>query len=194
MAKLTISKMAKLYGLSRGALYDKVSKGVLTATLDEKSQKVIDIADMISLYGEPKNNNPVQSEQQSTAQDSPTQTELDSIELYKKMLAISESVRIKAEQREDRLFNEISSLRDEIKDLKLVLGYTPHTKSKNTEQHQTVQDSSIEQENYTELNSKKDSIDSVEKPIENPRIPVPEHVETEPEKRGFWSRFFKPYG
>ena len=29
---------------------------------------------------------------------------------------------------------------------------------------------------------------------ENPRIPVPEHIEPEPEKRGFWSRFFKPYG
>ena len=25
------------------------------------------------------------------------------------------------------------------------------------------------------------------------RIPVPEHVEPEPEKRGFWSRFFRPY-
>src|SRR5690606_13610739 len=28
---------------------------------------------------------------------------------------------------------------------------------------------------------------------ENKRIPVPEHVEPEPEKRGFWSRFFRPY-
>ncbi|KCY53534.1 hypothetical protein J608_4021 [Acinetobacter baumannii 1288284] len=29
---------------------------------------------------------------------------------------------------------------------------------------------------------------------ENKRIPVPEHVEPEPKKRGFWSRFFLPYG
>ena len=29
---------------------------------------------------------------------------------------------------------------------------------------------------------------------ENKRIPVSEHVDPEPEKRGFWSRFFKPYG
>ena len=29
---------------------------------------------------------------------------------------------------------------------------------------------------------------------ENPRIPVPEHVEPEPVKRGFWSRFFFPNG
>ncbi|MEK5777138.1 DNA-binding protein, partial [Acinetobacter nosocomialis] len=29
---------------------------------------------------------------------------------------------------------------------------------------------------------------------ENKRIPVPEHVEPEPKKRGFLSRFFLPYG
>ncbi|NGP43340.1 DNA-binding protein, partial [Acinetobacter sp. GC2] len=28
---------------------------------------------------------------------------------------------------------------------------------------------------------------------ENKRIPVPKHIEPEPEKRGFWSRFFRPY-
>lgn len=46
------------------------------------------------------------------------------------MLEMSENARLKAEQREDRLFNEISSLREEIKELKLVLGYTPNTKRK----------------------------------------------------------------
>jgi hypothetical protein len=31
-------------------------------------------------------------------------------------------------------------------------------------------------------------------PEQPKRYPVPEQVEPEPEKRGFWSRFFKPYG
>lgn len=31
-------------------------------------------------------------------------------------------------------------------------------------------------------------------PTENPRIPVPEHIEPEPKKRGFLSRFFLPNG
>ncbi|MDR7656522.1 DNA-binding protein, partial [Acinetobacter junii] len=31
------------------------------------------------------------------------------------------------------------------------------------------------------------------KETENKRIPVPEHIEPETEKRGFWSRFFRPY-
>jgi hypothetical protein len=90
MAKLTISKMAKLYGLSRGAIYDKVAKGNLTATLNEQGQKVVDMVDMIALYGEPlSNSKPNFVEQQPTVQNSSKQTELDSVELYKKMLDIS---------------------------------------------------------------------------------------------------------
>ena len=142
MAKLTISKMANLYGLSRGALYDKVSKGILTATLNEQGQKVIDMVDMIVLYGEAKTNKAVQTEQQQTVQNSSIQTESDSIELYKKMLEMSENSRLKAEQREYSLFNEISSLREELKELKLVLGYTPYIQKKvlnNNRQFKTIQ-------------------------------------------------------
>lgn len=194
MAKLTISKMANLYGLSRGALYDKVSKGILTATLNEQGQKVIDMVDMIVLYGEAKTDKAVQIEQQPTIQNSSIQTELDSIELYKKMLEMSENARLKAEQREDKLFNEISSLREEIKELKLVLGYTPPTQKEDIEQQQTIQNSSIEQQDYTELNSKKDSSNSVKTPNKQSDIHINKIIEEEPEKRGFWSRFFLPNG
>ena len=194
MAKLTISKMANLYGLSRGALYDKVSKGILTATLNEQGQKVIDMVDMIVLYGEAKIDKTVQVEQQPTIQNSSIQTELDSIELYKKMLEMSENARLKAEQREDRLFNEISSLREEIKELKLVLGYTPSTHKEKIEQQPTVQNSSIEQQDHTELNSKKDSSNSVKTPNKKSDTHINKIIEEEPKKRGFWSRFFLPNG
>ena len=192
MAKLTISKMANLYGLSRGALYDKVSKGILKATLNEQGQKVIDMVDMIVLYGEAKTDKAVQIEQQPTVQNSSIQTELDSIELYKKMLEMSENARLKAEQREDRLFNEISNLREEIKELKLVLGYTPPIQKENVEQQPTVQNSSIKQQDYTELNNKKDSSNSVKTPNKQSDIHINKIIEEEPEKRGFWSRFFLP--
>jgi hypothetical protein len=194
MAKLTISKMANLYGLSRGALYDKVSKGVLTATLNEQGQKVIDMVDMIVLYGEAKVNKPVQIEQQPTVQNSSIKTELDSIELYKKMLEMSENSRLKAEQREDRLFNEISNLREEIKELKLVLGYTPNIHKENTEQQPTVQNSSMEQQRHTELDTKQDSLNSIKTPDKQSDIHIKKIIEEEPKKRGFWSRFFLPNG
>ncbi len=39
----------------------------------------------------------------------------------------------------------------------------------------------------------KDDEVTIPEQIENKRIPVPEHIEPETEKRGFWSRFFRPY-
>lgn len=188
MAKLTISKMAKLYGLSRGAIYDKVAKGNLTATLNEQGQKVVDMVDMISLYGEPPSNKTNSIEQQPTVQNSSKQTEFDSIELYKKMLDISENARLKAEDREERLFNEIKDLKNEIKELKNILGYS----EKNyTKQQSTVQNSSIEQPNQTVLNSNKQEQKEL---IDNKKILVSPVQEEEPKKRGFWSKFFLPNG
>ena len=40
--------------------------------------------------------------------------------------------------------------------------------------------------------AKHDGLTTPEQP-ENQRIPVPDHVEPEQPKRGFWSRFFRPY-
>ena len=54
MAKLTIGRMAKLYGLHRSTLHEAVAKGRVTAGLNGKSQKVIDLSEMIRVYGEPQ--------------------------------------------------------------------------------------------------------------------------------------------
>ena len=53
MAKLTIGRMANLYGLHRSTLHEAVAKGRVTAGLDGKGQKVIDLYEMIRVYGEP---------------------------------------------------------------------------------------------------------------------------------------------
>lgn len=55
MAKLTIGRMAKLYGLHRSTLHEAVAKGRVSAWFDGKGQKVIDLAEMIRVYGEPPN-------------------------------------------------------------------------------------------------------------------------------------------
>ena len=39
----------------------------------------------------------------------------------------------------------------------------------------------------------KDDKLTIDSQKENKRSPVPEQIEPEPEKRGFWSRFFRPY-
>lgn len=55
MAKLTIGRMANLYGLHRSTLHEAVKKGRVSAGLDGKGQKVIDLSEMIRVYGEPPN-------------------------------------------------------------------------------------------------------------------------------------------
>ena len=54
MAKLTIGRMAKLYGLHRSTVHEAVARGRVTAGLDGKGQKVIDLSEMIRVYGEPE--------------------------------------------------------------------------------------------------------------------------------------------
>jgi len=62
----------------------------------------------------------------------------------------------------------------------------------------TFPDQEPPQANMTTTNSdldisdiKHDGLTTTEQK-ENPRIPVPEHIEPESKKRGFWSRFFLP--
>lgn len=45
--------MAKLYGLHRSSLYQAVDEGRVSVEVDGKGQKVIDLSEMIRVYGEP---------------------------------------------------------------------------------------------------------------------------------------------
>lgn len=45
--------MAKLYGLHRSTLHEAVAKGRVSAGHDGKGQRVIDLSEMIRVYGEP---------------------------------------------------------------------------------------------------------------------------------------------
>lgn len=53
MPKLTIGRMAKLYGLHRSSLYQAADEGRVSVDVDGKGQKVIDLSEMIRVYGEP---------------------------------------------------------------------------------------------------------------------------------------------
>lgn len=53
MPMLTIGRAAKLYGMHRSTLYEAVAKGRVSAGIDGKGQRVIDLAEMIRRYGEP---------------------------------------------------------------------------------------------------------------------------------------------
>lgn len=77
MTKLTIGRMAKLYGLHRSTLHEAVAKGRVNAGHDGKGQRVIDLSEMIRVYGEAPNRPTPLPDTQPTAFDTrPTPSDI----------------------------------------------------------------------------------------------------------------------
>ena len=177
MKKLSVSELAKLYGYSRQAVYAHIKKG----NLSKGSDGLIDFAEALRVFGEPQKNNSTINQSQST--NSQNLTEVD---LLKRQVEILEKQLNQAVQRENQSLERESFYQEQIEAMQRLLeapkaNMTTFTDQKSNQDIAT--DPRLESEpNYDGLTT-----------LENKRIPVPEQVEQEPEKRGFWSRFFRPY-
>ena len=177
MKKLSVSELAKLYGYSRQAVYAHIKKG----NLSKGSDGLIDFAEALRVFGEPQKNNSTVNQSQST--NSQNLTEVD---LLKRQVDILEKQLNQAVQRENQSLERESFYQEQIEAMQRLLeapkaNMTTFTDQKSNQDIAT--DPRLESEpNYDGLTT-----------LENKRIPVPEHIEQEPEKRGFWSRFFRPY-
>ena len=177
MKKLSVSELAKLYGYSRQAIYAHIKKG----NLSKGSDGLIDFSEALRVFGEPQKNNSTVNQSQST--NSQNLTEVD---LLKRQVEILEKQLNQAVQRENQSLERESFYQEQIEAMQRLLeapkaNMTTFTDQKSNQDIAT--DPRLESEpNYDGLTT-----------LENKRIPVPEHVEQEPEKRGFWSRFFRPY-
>ena len=177
MKKLSVSELAKLYGYSRQAIYAHINKG----NLSKGSDGLIDFSEALRVFGEPQKNNSTVNQSQST--NSQNLTEVD---LLKSQVEILEKQLNQAVQRENQSLERESFYQEQIEAMQRLLeapkaNMTTFTDQKSNQDIAT--DPRLEPEpNYDGLTT-----------LENKRIPVPEHIEQEPEKRGFWSRFFRPY-
>ena len=176
MKKLSVSELAKLYGYSRQAIYAHINKG----NLSKGSDGLIDFSEALRVFGEPQKNNSTVNQSQST--NSQNLTEVD---LLKRQVEILEKQLNQAVQRENQSLERESFYQEQIEAMQRLLeapkaNMTTFTDQKSNQDIAT--DPRLESEpNYDGLTT-----------LENKRIPVPEHIEQEPEKRGFWSRFFIP--
>ena len=177
MKKLSVSELAKLYGYSRQAIYAHINKG----NLSKGSDGLIDFSEALRVFGEQQKNNSTVNQSQST--NSQNLTEVD---LLKRQVEILEKQLNQAVQRENQSLERESFYQEQIEAMQRLLeapkaNMTTFTDQKSNQDIAT--DPRLESEpNYDGLTT-----------LENKRIPVPEHIEQEPEKRGFWSRFFRPY-
>ena len=183
MKKLSVSELAKLYGYSRQAVYAHIKKG----NLSKGSDGLIDFAEALRVFGEPQKNNSTINQSQST--NSQNLTEVD---LLKRQVDMLEKQLNQAVQRENQSLERESFYQEQIEAMQRLLEAPKANMTTFTDQEQQQANAAQVQPAPSTDDTKHDGLTTPEQ-TENKRIPVPEHVEQEPEKRGFWSRFFRPY-
>ena len=181
MKKLSVSELAKLYGYSRQAIYAHINKGNLSKGADG----LIDFSEALRVFGEPQKKDTTVNQNQSI--NSQNLTEVD---LLKRQVDLLEKQLNQAVQRENQSLERESFYQEQIEAMQRLLeapkaNMTTFTDQKFNEDIATNPRSEPEQ-NYDGLTTPDQK--------ENKRIPVPEHIEPEPPKRGFLSRFFLPNG
>ncbi|OTG90259.1 DNA-binding protein [Acinetobacter sp. ANC 4654] len=188
MKALSVIELANLYGMNRQSIYKRINKGDLSKNSDGK----IDFSEALRVFGEPSNKNKdVTTLQSATVQ---KETEVDMlkqhvdmlkqhVDMLKQQLELAHEREVFQREQLEAKDNQIEAIQRLLKAPKANL--TTFTDQKFNEDIATDPRSEPEQ-NYDGLTT------LVEK--ENKRIPVPEHVELEPPKRGFLSRFFLPNG
>lgn len=75
MPKLTVGRMAKLYGLHRSSLYEAIARGRVSCGVDGRGQKVVDLSEMIRVFGEP----PPSARHQPGASPTPARQDLEAL-------------------------------------------------------------------------------------------------------------------
>ncbi|WAU78219.1 plasmid replication DNA-binding protein [Acinetobacter sp. TR3] len=174
--KYSVSDAANLYKKSRATLYKDIKNGVLSRDHDG----FIDFSELLRVYGEPfgvKNTKrtdtpPIQN------QNTPEYTDTIVVELKSQIEFLKKQLE-KAEDRESKANARIDTL------LTLI-----EMKPSTTNMTTSINPNTSREQNTTKSNENEAK---PEQELQNPRIPIPEHIEPEPQKRGFWSRFFRPY-
>ena len=181
MKALSVIELANLYGMNRQSIYKRINKGDLSKNSDGK----IDFSEAIRVFGEPshKTNN-VTTLQYSSVQ---TETEVDMlkqhVDILKKQLDL-------AHDREIFQREQLQVKDDQIQSMQLLLSAPKPNVTTFTNQD-TVQSNTAQTDPESDKAEAKYDVLTTK---ESKKIVVPEHVDPEPEKRGFWSRFFLPNG
>ena len=180
MQKLTVSELAKLYGYSRQAIYAHINKG----NLSKGSDGLIDFSEAIRVFGEPKGKST--DDKQSKSINSQDLTQVD---LLKSQVNLLEKQLNQALLRENQSIEREVFYQEQIETMQRLLE-APKTNMTTFTDQKSEPDTADPQ---LESELKHDGLTTPEQ-TENKRIPVPEHVEPEPPKRGWLSRFFLPNG
>ena len=175
MKTLTVLELSKLYNINRQTIYNNIKKGILSKNSDNK----IDLAEAIRVFGEPIKKQDVK---EPVKVDSPNSAE---VLLLRQQIDMLKNQLHDAKDRESFYQNQIETMQRLLE--------APKPNMTTFTDQEPVQSSMAKTDPEPDTaEAKHDGLTTPEQ-TKNKRIPVPEHVEQEPEKRGFWSRFFRPY-
>lgn len=165
---------SKAFKKSRTTIYEAIKNGELSRDHDG----LIDLSELIRVYGNPSG---VQSSTRTehVLKDVHVHVQSEVETVLKDQISLLKNQLDLANQREKALMQHIEDLTHRIE-----------FKGKKEE---AIQPSTAPVQPEPDTTEPKDAGLTTPKQPENKRIPMPEHVEQEPEKRGFWSRFFRPY-
>ena len=174
---------SKAFKKSRTTIYEAIKSGELS----RDSDGLIDLSELIRVYGNPTG---VQSSTRTEHAQKDVQVHVQSeIEnVLKDQISLLKNQLDLANQREKSLMQHIEDLTHRIE----FKGQLEQPKTEGDEQKVTTPHSEMTENSRPKPEPKDDGLTTLGQ-AENKRIPVPKHIEPEPEKRGFWSRFFRPY-
>ena len=167
MKTLTVLELSKLYNINRQTIYNNIKKGILSKNSDNK----IDLAEAIRVFGEPVKKQDVK---ESVKVDSPNSAE---VLLLRQQIDMLKNQLDDAKDRESFYQNQIETMQRLLEAPKSLKQEDPAPTTAPQEAVEAPKEEAVVQ---TEIQTPKK------------RIPVPEHFEPEPKKRGFLSRFFLP--
>lgn len=180
MKALSVIELAELYGMNRQSIYKRINKGDLSKNSDGK----IDLSEAIRVFGEPSSKIKNVTTLQSTSLQKETEVDTlkQQVDILKKQLEL-------AHEREMFQREQLQAKDNQIEAIQRLLE-APKTNMTTFTDQKSEQNIATDSQPESEL---KDEELTTSEQMENKRIPVPDHIEPEPEKRGFWSRFFRPY-
>ena len=176
MKTLTVLELSKLYNINRQTIYNNIKKGILTKNSDNK----IDLAEAIRVFGEPIRKQDVK---EPVKVDSPNSAE---VLLLRQQIDMLKNQLHDAKDRESFYQNQIETMQRLLE--------APKPNMTTFTDQEPVQSSMAKTAPEPDKAEAKHEGLTTPDTTENKRIPVPEHVEPEPPKRGWLSRFFLPNG
>lgn len=181
MKALSVIELSQLYGMNRQSIYKRINKGDLSKNSDGK----IDLSEAIRVFGEPSNKKNNVTTLQSAAVQKETEVDIlkQQVDILKQQLELAHEREVFQREQLEAKDNQIEAIQRLLE--------APKTNMTTFTDQKPDQDIAT---NPQREHEPKD--DGLTTPVEteNKRIPVPEHIEPEQQKRGWLSRFFLPNG